>query len=280
MQTILEIIDLSTRYLEKKGVLRARREAEELIAHTLGMRRLDLYLNFERPLLDEELEPCRSALKRRGEREPLQYILGHVEFAGLKLEVSPSALIPRPETEQLVERIGAILEKRELKGKSLLDLGTGSGCIALALKQRFPSLEVVGTDLSSEALALAQRNASHLNLDLHLLHGDLFAPVKGRKFDFFVSNPPYVKESQLPELQREVQFEPKTALNGGATGIAFYEAIAKELRTHLQEGGEAWFEIGSDQGKILFDLFSSAGWQCALLPDWSGKDRFISVHFP
>ncbi len=190
MKTILDIILLSGAFLEQKGVKNGRRQAEEVIADSLGVKRLDLYLRYDYPLSEEELSLCRAALARRAKREPLQYIAGNVTFCNLSLKVSPAVLIPRFETELLVDKIQHYLSGSSLADKVLLDLCTGSGCIGLSLKKKFPELHVVLSDLSEEALAVAKHNAEAHHLNVEFSSGDLFESLKGRKFHFFVCNPP------------------------------------------------------------------------------------------
>lgn len=279
MKTLLDIIQLADGYLKDKGIARSKREAEELIADVLSLRRIDLYLQFERPLEEEELQKCREALKRRGSREPTQYICGKVSFAGLGLTVNKSVLIPRQETEILVEKISNQLRDLPLEGKILLDLCAGSGCIGLALKKRFPLLTVYLSDLSQEALEIAGENAKNNGCDVHLLQGDLFNPFKGKTCDFFVCNPPYVSEKEFVELEPEVrQFEPKVALVGGETGLEFYQRIALELPSYLNSPGRVWMELGRNQGENVKSLFKNSIWTSLQVePDWSGVDRFFSL---
>lgn len=277
MKTVLEIIRLAEGYLKERKLPRARREAEDLVADVLGLRRLDLYVQFERPLVEKELNACREALKRRAAGEPLQYIAGKVEFAGVTIEVNRNVLIPRPETEILIEMIASTLAKESLEGRVLLDLCAGSGYIGIALKKRFPALEVILSDLSEEALAVAQCNAERNGVDVTILQGDLVF----RECDYFVSNPPYVTAEEWLNLDKSVRdFEPKMALIGGPSGLEFYIRIATVLKSYLKLGGKAWFEIGAGQGGPVKEIFQRAGWKnCTVESDWAGHDRFLCV-FP
>jgi release factor glutamine methyltransferase len=274
MITLLEIIRRSEGYLAERGVERARREAEEVIADTLGLKRLDLYLQFDRPLHESELPLLRLAIQRRSNREPAAYISGVVSFAGLELKVNSDVLIPRPETEILVEKIAQTLATLPLENKILWDLCCGSGCIGLALKKRFPHLQVILSDLSEKALAVAKENAS---FGVDFKQGDLFEPFEGMKCDFFVCNPPYVTESEYQTLTPEVHQEPKMALVSGPSGLEFYVRIAKELKKYLNNGGLAWLEIGAGQGESVKSLFENEGWRCHYTADWSGHDRFFFI---
>ena len=273
MKTVLDVLDLSDAFLKERGVVRSRREAEELLADVLAIKRLDLYLQFERPLTEEELAKARIALKRRGEGEPLQYISGKVDFADVEIGVNPSVLIPRPETELLVERISQVLENRIFEGKVLWDVCCGSGCIGIALKHRFPELKVILSDLSEEALAVALDNAERNEVAVEVRHGDLFGPFDGEQCHFFVSNPPYVSEEEYEGLSKEVKQEPKMALVGGTKGLHFYQRIAEQLDSFLEPHGCAWMEIGAGQGESVKSLFGKG----VVERDWAGLDRFFSL---
>lgn len=277
MKTIFEVLTLSTDYLAKRKLESPRREAEYLLSDFLGINRMGLYLDFERPLGDEELDAFRSRLKRRGEGEPGPYIQGSVNFYGLKLKVNRHVLIPRVETEILVDQIVKELQTLDLKEKKLLDLCTGSGCIGLALKNRFPDLKVVLSDLSEEALKVTQENRG--DLDVELVHGNLLEPFASEKFDFVVCNPPYISAKEYDELSYEVKdFEPKEALLAGHTGLEFYERLGSTLPACLNPGARVWFEIGAGQGHAVLNFFSLPLWKNAQLGlDWAGHQRFISL---
>lgn len=281
MRTILEILDLSKSYLEKKGIAHPRRQAEELLGEALGTGRMGLYLEFDRPLTDAEVEKCRGWLKRRGEGEPLQYISGSVQFMDCRIKVDHNVLIPRQETEILADKIIAELTQHDVDGKSLWEVCCGSGCLGIALKKKMPSLNVALSDISEEALAVAKANSSGNNAPVELLLGDLMAPFKGRKADFIVCNPPYISEEDYNGLDVEVRgHEPKRALVGGESGIEFYERLAQDLPKYLNARGKVWFEIGDGQAAAIKKLFSAPCWtHCAHACDWSGKERFISLEF-
>ena len=274
MITLLEIIRRSERFLAEKGIERARREAEEVIADVLGLKRLDLYLQFDRPLSESELPSLRNAIQRRSNREPTAYIAGKVTFADLNLLVTPAVLIPRPETEILVEKISQTLSRSDLTDKVLWDVCCGSGCIGLALKKRFPQLQVILSDISEQALEVARLNSEGSVL---LKQGDLFEPFEGMKCDFLVCNPPYVTESEYNHLAPEVLKEPKLALVGGVDGLDFYRKIAENLKIYLYDPGMTWLEIGTGQGESVKQIFQTHGWRCHFEKDWSGNDRFFFV---
>ncbi len=265
MKTLLEVILHSEAFLQKYGIERPRREAEEVIADALQMRRIDLYMDFERILVEEELQKLRGSIQRRAAREPAAYIAGKVPFADLMIKVSPAVLIPRPETEILVEKISETLRVRDLHGKVLWDICCGSGCIGHALKKRFPELSVVLSDVSSEALAVARENGE----DVAFRQGDLFAPFKGERCDFLVCNPPYVTEEEYEMLTPEVKKEPKLALVGG---VVFYERIAASFADYLNPGALLWLEMGAGQGEIVKKIFQGRG---EVENDWSGHTRFF-----
>ncbi|MCH9627145.1 MAG: Release factor glutamine methyltransferase [Chlamydiales bacterium] len=265
MKTLLEVILHSEAFLQKHGIERPRREAEEVIADALEMRRIDLYMDFERILIEEELQKLRTSIKRRALHEPTAYIAGHVPFADLKIQVSPAVLIPRPETEILVEKITKTLRGKDLQGKVLWDLCCGSGCIGHALKKRFPELGVVLSDVSEEALAVARANGEGVTFK----QGDLFAPFDGERCDFLVCNPPYVTEEEYEMLTPEVKKEPKTALVGG---VVFYERIAASFADYLNPGALLWLEMGTGQGEVVKKIFQGKG---EVENDWSGHTRFF-----
>jgi release factor glutamine methyltransferase len=200
-----------------------------------------------------------------------------VEFYGLKLKVTTDVLIPRPETEILVDKIAKSLT--DVKGKRLLDLCTGSGCIGLALKKKFPSLQGSLSDLSSKALDVAKENSKINDVQVEFFQGDLFEPLALQKFDYIICNPPYISESEYADLSKEVRdFEPKEALLAGPSGLEFYQRLSRELPSHLNPGGKVWLEIGASQGASVSALFLDRIWKsCILEKDWSGHDRFISL---
>lgn len=277
MKNILEVLTLSTDYLKQRGIVNPRRQAEDLVADALNLARLQLYVEFDRPLSEGELELCRKNLGRRAKGEPLQYIRGFVEFCDCRIKVSPDVLIPRQETEILAEKIIKELEQRDCKGKILWDICTGSGCLGIAIKRKIPDLHVVLSDISDPALKIAQENAEANGVQVDFVQGDLFEPFKGQKCDFLVSNPPYIAQNEYLDLDVEVKrFEPSGALIGGKTGLEFYERFARELPAFLTPGAMGWFELGTGQGKGVLSLFSDPPWKsCRYEQDWSGHDRFF-----
>lgn len=275
MRNIREVIQLSTEFLEKKGVAHARREAEELLAALLNRKRLELYFDYDAPIKERELTKYREWIRRKGEKEPLDYIIGNKTFHQLKLKVSPDVLIPRHETEVLVEKI---LKRLSDEPKTVWDLCTGSGCIGLSIKQARPQDSVTLSDLSPEALAIAKENAAINRIDVSFLEGDLLLPFEGQKADVVVCNPPYVLEEEYSQLEEEVRhYEPRMALVGG---LQFYERLARDLPTHLNPGAQVFFEIGKGQGEQILKLFDKSHWkQKSYEKDWSENDRFFFLEF-
>ncbi|WP_069960390.1 peptide chain release factor N(5)-glutamine methyltransferase [Lacunisphaera limnophila] len=277
MLTVLEIIKRTTEFFDKRGVESARLNAELLIGHALALKRMQLYLQFERPLAEAELEKIRPLVKRRGNREPLQYIIGDTEFCGLKLKVDRRALIPRPETEYLVELItGRVTAPPE----RILDLGTGTGALALALATHYPAALVTAVDASADALALAGENAAALNLAgrVALVASDWFSAVPPTdRFALIVANPPYLTAAEVAEAAPEVrEHEPHAALVAAADGCADLEVIIRQARTYLAPGGMLACETGIAQHARLRALAETAGYaRTESLPDLTGRDRFL-----
>jgi len=254
--TTLKVLTWTKGYLTEKGVENARLEAEWLLCAALGMDRVGLYVNFDKPLTAAELSACRALVSRRARREPLQYILGSQDFCGLDFEVAPGVLIPRHDTETLVQEAAG----RCPSAGRVLDIGVGSGCIAVALAKALPGIEMTGCDPSSAALELAARNAGRHGVSLALVAGSLFEPFPGRMFDLIVSNPPYIPSADLETLQPEVRdHEPRQALDGGADGLDFYRRIIPEAPYHLVSGGWLLLEIGMGQAADVRGLFEAAG---------------------
>ncbi|MBY0529367.1 MAG: peptide chain release factor N(5)-glutamine methyltransferase [Rhabdochlamydiaceae bacterium] len=281
MKTLGDILKLSIHYLKEKNDSHARAHAEHLMSHVLKMPRLDLYLQFDRPLQDEELSSYRSLLKRKAQGEPLEYILGEMPFYDCILNITPSVLIPRPETEILIDKVCSRLKDKNLVGLHAWDLCCGSGCLGLSLKKKFPDLFVTLSDLSLEALSVAQKNSERNGLEVDFLQGDLLAPFKGRLADLVLCNPPYISQKDFNDLDPSVRlFEPKLALLGGESGHLFYERLACELPLFLNSGALVCFEIGYGQGEVVSSLFSASHWRAkSLEKDWAGHDRFFFLEF-
>lgn len=279
MKTLGEILLTTDQFLKEKQCGRSRRVAEEIIAHALGLKRLDLYMQFDRPLIEAELEMLRPLVRRAAKGEPVEQMIGEVLFYHCQICVTPDVLIPRPETEILVAQACKQLERVE--GKTVWDICTGSGCIGIAVKKACPGLSVTLSDISKKALVVAAENAQKNAIDVELLHGDLLFPFAGRKADVVFCNPPYVSLKEYLALDRSVRdFEPKEALVAEEEGMAFYRRFSEELPAYLNPQAKVYFEIGTGQGKALLDLFSSSKWKEARVEkDWAGHDRFFFLEF-
>ncbi len=284
--TVLRTMLWSADYLKTKGVESARLDAEYLLAHVLRLGRLEMYLQHERPLTGSELDEFRPLLKRRAKREPLQYVLGRQSFRSLELEVGHGVLIPRPETEQLVEAVlswAREFEQAGCVGMVGLDVGTGSGAIALSLLSEGPFERFVATDLSSAALGVAARNRDALGLTsrLEMRGGTLFEPLaSGERFDAIVSNPPYVSESDRVALAPEiVDWEPAEALFGGSDGLSVIRPIVAGAPVHLRPGGLLALEIGVGQGRTVAALLEMSEHyrDVKIRKDLAGKERIVTA---
>ena len=256
--TILELIQKTTSYFEKAGVPNSRLDIELLLSHVLGLKRMELYLQFERVLTENELDQLRPLVKRRGLREPLQHIIGSVDFCDVKLQVSPAALIPRPETELLVQ---AVLDRFSADSSfKFLDMGTGTGAVALAICKVRPHASAIAIDISTEALELAKTHPEKNQIlnQIEFRQGNLFEPVKpGEEFDLIVSNPPYIPTNVISTLQSEVQHDPKLALDGGEDGLKIISALIRDSQKYLKPRGRLIFEMGHDQRSSVEKLLQN-----------------------
>ena len=250
-----------------------RLDAEYLLSHVLGLPRLNMLLDKRRPLKAEEASAFSSLVARRKGREPLQYILGVQYFMGFPFKTDARALIPRFDTEALCQEALSRLRP----GDKALDLCTGTGAIAVALKKLCPQSDVTATDISPEALSLARENAAALGVKVRLLQGDLFLPVRGERFSLVVSNPPYIPEGLRGKLQSEVEREPALALFAGPDGLRFYRRIAREAPDYLLPGGRLCLEIGDGQAEAVSALLNEAFDEIRVLNDLSGLPRVLSA---
>lgn len=281
MLTVLEAINMSTDYLAKKNIESARTNAELFLSSILNCKRLDLYMMYDRPLTETELIKYREYLRRRSNFEPLQYIIGKVEFYGLELKLCRDVLIPRPETELLVETvIDNVTKDDKIK---ILDIGTGSGNIAIALAANLPESELIAVDLSEKAIELANENAKINQLesrisfeckDINSLDEDKYTD-----FDLIVSNPPYVSASDYKTLQKEIRnYEPDFAVTDFSDGLQFYRRIISISRTILIAGGQLFFELAEGQsGKVKNLLLENGYRNIMIVKDYQGINRIIGA---
>ena len=272
-KTVGEALREAAERLTAAEVPDARLDGEYLLAEALHTNRLSLLVNKQRTLTDAEQTAFDALIARREKREPLQYILGEQSFMGFLFQTDPRALIPRNDTEALCEEA----LRRIRPGDSVLDLCTGTGALAIAIKKLCPAASVTATDVSADALSLAMENARALHADVGFLQGDLFEPVRGQRFHVIVSNPPYVPETLRGRLQAEVEKEPALALFGGTDGLDFYRRIAQEAPEHLHPQGRLILEIGDGQGDAVSFLLADALENIHILNDLSGLPRVVSA---
>ena len=283
--TILKVLQWATSYFKRHGIDSPRATAEILLAHALTAERIDLYLHYDQPLNAKELRRFKAMIKRRIKREPVAYILGYKEFWSLELAVTRSVLIPRPETECLVERALAYLAADADSGRQrILELGTGSGAILIALASENAQHTYWGTDISAAAIQIARANAAGhgLTTNIHFLVADWFAPfaVGTNRFDMIIANPPYIRHRDLKELQPEIQaFEPLVALDGSEDGLHCLRHIIQSAHRHLKPGGMLMLEMGHDQKAPLKQIIQRCEpyEDVAFYTDYSGYDRIVAM---
>lgn len=256
----LDILQKVSNKLMKKGISESEKEAEILICHAFNIDRGDLYRD-ALFLSDANMQNLNYVVQKRLRREPLEYLIGYIEFYGLKIKVGRGVFIPRPETEILVEEAIKIIEKLKVPSPDIIDVGTGAGCIAIAIAKYVPSAKVIGIDISDISIKFSRDNSiSNGVKDILFMKGDLFSPVRGRKFNLIISNPPYIEKNTLFLLQREViEYEPLHALYGGEDGLNFYRRIIKESPNYLEEEGFLLFEIGYGQDHTIEEIARENG---------------------
>jgi release factor glutamine methyltransferase len=278
--TVLEVLQSTTAYFQKRHVKSPRLNAEHLLAHVLGRKRIDLYLEFERRLPEPELTPLRELVRRRGAGEPLQHLLGTVEFYGRTFGCDKRALVPRPETEQLVELLIARF-KSEISHSRMIDVGTGSGVIALSLAAEFPEAEVIGADISETALMLARENAERLGLAdrVRFQRSNLLENVQPG-FDLIAANLPYVSTEHRRNLSREVLHDPEVAVFAGACGDELLQELIARAPSWLQPGGILALEIGIGQSEALILALAEKNYRDIFNEkDYSGVTRFLFARY-
>ena len=273
MTTILDVLEKGSAFLSNKGIDDPRLNMELLVAHELGLKRMDLYLRFDQPLSEEELASLREKLKKRGQHTPLQHLNGVIHFGNYQFQSDSRALIPRPETEELVQHVK---DRSFPKPARILDLGCGSGVLGLTLAKDLGTSceQLTLADLSTEALALCEQNARSLEVPALIVESNLFSALTG-PFDLIVANLPYIAESERDQLAPEVLHDPEMALFGGSDGLDFIRPFCAQCPAFLNPGGLVALEVGYDQGETVLDLLKSAGLiDPALEKDLNGIPRF------
>ena len=289
--TVLEILNKSSNFFKAKGIDNFRLEAQLLIGHVLRLERMELYLNFDRPMSPKEVDQCREMVVRRSKREPLQHILGEVTFRNLTLKTDARALIPRPETELIVDFLVGELcphlfqDARPSINLRGLEVGVGTGAICLSILKEFPHVHMTGVDINDEALELAKENAIKNELDFpgklgNLLQSDLLQNVTQEEpWDFIISNPPYISQGDYEKLEREVKdWDPRIALVGGPLGTECIERLLQEAWPKIKPNGWLLLEIGHNQSQSVRDKATAIGWQNPRIQkDYGEVERFIAV---
>jgi release factor glutamine methyltransferase len=280
--TVLSLLKKATEYFNEKGISEAKRSAEHLLAHALGQKRIQLYMRFDQPVSDDELERFRSFVRRRLANEPVQYIVGSTEFYGMEFELTSDVLIPRPETEHLVEAVVDWVRAHDgASAPRLLDIGTGSGCIPVAIAAQLPSCICTALDVSEAALNIARRNASRHGVEsrIHFLQHDILngSLPDEQRFDIVVSNPPYVAKADVAELQPEIRVhEPMLAITDNGDGLTFYRKIAGNALTLLAPGGLLAMEIGYGQSSAVKNIFLQSSISVTkVIEDYAGIERVL-----
>ena len=272
--TIRELLDWLTTQFEMYEVTSPKQNAETIISHVLKMKRLDIYLYLEKEISETQFDTISEIASRREKQEPLQYILGETEFYGYKIKVSKKVLIPRPETELLVERI----IHEEKKVSSILEIGTGSGAIVIAIAKSLNPKNIDAVDISKSALKIAQKNADLNNVEINFFRSDIFENVTS-KYDLIISNPPYISHKEYQQLPKEIKdHEPKSALQAEKNGLYFYEKILQNAKEHLTESGRIYFEIGYDQAEKITEIAKENGFSdIQVFKDLNGFDRIMRI---
>ncbi len=288
-KTVRELLQVTTSYFEEKGVDSARLNAERLLADVLGLARIELYFQHDRPVLGKDLDRYREWVRRRAGGEPLQTILGQTEFYSHLFKVEPGVFIPRPETERLVETAADLLGggNRALLAPVAVEIGCGTGVVGISLALELPRLRVYATEINSRAIGLTRHNAHVLGVEarLEVLPGSRFEPLPSSlqgEVDLLISNPPYIRRAEIEGLAEEVKgHDPHTALDGGVDGLDFYHAIAGGMKRWLRPGGHVAFEIGDDQGADVNRILEKAGAiNVQVIQDYTQRDRVVVGQLP
>src|SRR5262245_34161917 len=276
--TVRRLLEWTEDFLRKKGVESPRLEAQILLAHALGCKKIDLYVRHEEEPPEVKRAAFREMIKKRAEGMPVAYLVGYRDFYSLDFAVTPAVLIPRPETETLV--MEAIQALKPFAGPHVLDVGTGSGCVGVTIARQCKTAQIIATDISADALAVAAANARKHGVAerVTFLEGDLFAPVATQSFDLVVSNPPYIARSEFAGLDVGVRdFEPRAALDGGVDGLDFYRRLAAAVADVLRPGGTVLVEVGLTQGPAVRELFAAQLDPGPTFKDRAGRPRVVSA---
>lgn len=275
--TISSLLNWTVNYFKSKNIESARLDAEVLLSHVLGQERIYLYVHFDEPMEQAELGKFREYVKRRAQHVPVAYIIGEKEFMGLPFKVTPDTLIPRPDTEILVENVLANLAEDETV--QIVDIGTGSGAIILSLLANLPKAQGKTVDIAVKAVEVAKENAVRLQVAdrCEFLVGDLFAPLQDSKFDVIVSNPPYIPQKDIATLEADVRaYEPVSALTDGGDGLSYYRRLLAEGKRYLKENGFIALEIGIHQAQAVKRIALDNGWRnIKIIKDYAGIDRVV-----
>lgn len=280
---IKEILSTTVEYFDKFKISDARLNAEVLLAYVLKKERIQLYVNFDLPLSEDELEEYRQLVYQRAHRIPIAYLTGEKEFMSLDIEVSEGVLIPRPETEQLVEYIIEYCQENKLLEPNIVDVGTGSGAIAVSLAHYISEAKILAIDISDKALNIAKSNIKKHELAdrVKVIKGDLLSPLlklKKDNVDIVVSNPPYIDDQGMQDLSPEVRNEPEIALYAGSDGLDYYRPLIQQAHQVLKQAGLLALEIGYNQGNTVRDLFDSNWNNISVEKDYSDHDRMVFAH--
>lgn len=273
--TVIDIIRWGTNYFTEKGIDSPRLTIELLLCKILECERIYLYTNFEKPLSNDELSYLKELIKRRIKREPIQFIIERTKFYDAELILNKSSIVPRPETELLVEYADKFIQNNS-EIREILDIGTGSGCIAISLAKRYPDINFHAIDISSEALMLAEKNAIYNGLNnINFYKLDILKMIPTKKFDMIISNPPYISYKEYQALEPEVLFEPKDALTDNFDGLTFYRRFSEIFSKILVKNGTFLLEIAYNQSEEVFCLFEQKGFKISFVKDWNGIDRIV-----
>lgn len=281
---IKELLKRSDQFLAERGIESSRLDVEVLMADLLDMERINLYVKYDYPLKSNEIDTYREMVKKRAQRIPVAYIIEKKEFMSLEFKVKEGVLIPRPETENLVETVIEYCRQNELQSPQIIDVGTGSGAIAVSLAHYLSEAKVVGVDLSAQALKVARHNMEKHELSerMSILKSDLLAEFIKREINeinIIVSNPPYISEAEMEELPPEVKKEPKNALEAGEDGLDYYRRLIPEAEKVLKKGGKIFLEIGYQQAEAVSNLFGENWSEVEVKKDYAENDRIVSAIF-